>query len=221
MKFKGLCAAIMATLTALSVTTTAFAGGISEITPEQTQGTVNIGGYECWVEDGHYLTYDNGEIVEIIDLEKAATTSIVNNGYVSSPLSLQASNEVDISDGSTYYGTIDATKSDYVSPTIVGWRYNASSGNFYPDSRLSYALHCEDFVINRKHRVVAQVFDFVYDEFIPCESRLITFTAVTKTFYFVNGMTGNAPTKIIFTFPKGDDNAKVTDYSVYTVTKKY
>lgn len=221
MKFKGICAVIMAAVATLSMTMSASAADVTEITLEQTRETVNIGGYECWVEDGHYLTNDNGEIVEVIDLAEATTTSAVDDNDVDTLLSLQANNEVDLTDGSTYYGTIDATTSDYVSPVFIGWRYNGDGGNFYPNARLTYALHCEDFVLNRPHRVVATVYDFVLEEYLTNPSRLITFTPVTKTFYFVNGMTNNAPTKIYFTFPNGEDNKKVTNYSVYTLIKDY
>lgn len=48
MKFKGLSAAIMTAVAALSMTMPTFAAETANEIIEQTKETVQIGGYDCW-----------------------------------------------------------------------------------------------------------------------------------------------------------------------------
>ena len=121
MKFKVLCAAIMATVTALAITMPTFAAEITNETVEQTRETVQIGGYDCWEEDGNYFAMIDGEVTLIIDftdmdrLSKCVTVT-KNEAPSASPAYIGDRFEEDLSDGHEYAGRMDITNGDCSTP---------------------------------------------------------------------------------------------------------
>lgn len=135
MKFKGLCAAIMATVTALSMTIPTFAAEATNETTEQTRETVNIAGYDCWEEDGNYFAVVDGEVSLILDftdishLSKCADIASVNavSTNAVSPNAMSGKYyDVNLSNGEEYQGRIDITNGDCSTP--IFFRAAASDG---------------------------------------------------------------------------------------------
>lgn len=100
----------------MSTTICGFATNVSE----QTHETVNIAGYDCWVEGENYFSLVDGEVCLIIDLSNASTlsgeASIVNDNIASPNGGEIRKYDIDLSDGTEYEGQIDITNSDCTTP---------------------------------------------------------------------------------------------------------
>lgn len=220
---KNFLAAVLSAIAVMSITVTASAETVETATNNSAQtsisevkDTVWVGGYECWVVDGHYITLDSdGEYSEVIDLDTIEWTSVEDNNDTASQISLQSNNEVDISGSNTYSGTIDATLNDYETPVCVGWIRPNPNENTNNNARLHYTIRCDDFVFNRQHMAQIRVY---HDAIGWGESgfKNLVFSLTIKKFHFVSGMLNDAPTKIQLRFEKGDGNKKVTNYTLYT-----
>lgn len=131
MKIRNLTSVVMAAVTALSMSMSAFAADVTEITPEQTRETVRIAGLDCWEEDGNYFSVVDGEvslIIDLTDISQLSECAAADNDDVA--LSSAANGlmyDVDLSDGSEYAGQIDISNGDCSTPIFFkgkGTGYN-------------------------------------------------------------------------------------------------
>lgn len=99
-----------------SLTATVHAEDVTE-----TRNTVNIGGYDCWVEDGEYYTEYDGETCQVINLDEITPQPVSEMNLRYSPSSWEYNNvELDISDGREYQGLINIKKYDDFTPIFIG-----------------------------------------------------------------------------------------------------
>lgn len=66
---KKIISTVFALVTAMTVTTSAYAADVTTASDiNEDGGTINIGGYECYERDGQYWTIDDGEECLVIDV---------------------------------------------------------------------------------------------------------------------------------------------------------
>lgn len=103
---------------ALSLTTAAHAEDVTEMHRE----TVRVGNFDCWIEDGQYLTEYDGEVCLVINLNDISMQSAAaqqSDDWVETK-DWKNGPEVDISDGHTYEGRINLTNGDDSTPIFLG-----------------------------------------------------------------------------------------------------
>lgn len=130
-------ALLIASATAASMSINAYASEVEE------NDLVQIGEYECYVEDGQYYTEIDGKTYLVIDLSEGAVedeslnTSFYATNWQNGPV-------VDISNGSTYSDTINASQADDCTPIIQGRptkAYTITAASLWGANRYKVIIH--------------------------------------------------------------------------------
>lgn len=163
----------------------------SAVTEEQKE-LVQIGDYECWVEDGQYFTEFEGETYLVINLDELEWES-EEVSEKNRAVSWQNGTVVDLSDGSTYYGRVNIqTKTEDSTPIFIG--YTASQGG-----RVSYVM-TTSFIGSNLYLANVHKFDPASNNWITTYDETIGFSVGAQSRIIYTGATGLAPTKMCITF---------------------
>lgn len=188
---KKFAAMLVAATIASAMSVPAFAEGLA-VTEEEQKELVQIGDYECWVEDGQYFTEFEGETYLVINLDELEWESEEKSAH-SRAETWQNGPVVDLSDGSTYYGRINIqTKTEDSTPIFIG--YTTSQGG-----RLSYIMTAE-FVWENSYLTNVHAFEPAENKWITTYDKTISFSLTDQSRIIYTGATGEAPTKMCITF---------------------
>lgn len=191
-------ALVLAISAALSLTATTNA----EDTIEQRE-TVRIGNYECWVENGEYYTELDGEVCRVVNFD---VTSELASPTISRAAGVEIdwSNEVDISDGRTYHGSINIENSDDFTPVFCGNPTNSAA---------SYKISA-GFIFPNKYSVMVHTYETISNSWTPSKKKDIEFSWFTPTIVVVSGTPSRYTTKCCMYFYKeGSTGEKTMNYS--------
>lgn len=183
---------IAAMLAAAAVVSSFGVSAFAEEVVEEQKELVQVGEYECWVEDGQYFTELDGEIYLVINLDELEWESEEISARSVSEV-WQNGTVVDLSDGSTYYGRVNIqTKTEDSTPIFIG--YTASQGG-----RVSYIMST-GFVRANSYLTNVHIYDPAESKWETSYDETISFSLTDQSRIIYTGATGVAPTKICITF---------------------
>lgn len=174
---------------------------------QNNQATKKIGDYDCWSINGQYYTILNDEICQVINLDEL---NWEYDTYVTqaSSVSSQNNNEIDLSSGNKYQGKVDISKTNFTTPTFIGYKSTTQK------NKISYSFHTEYFFPN-KYSVKIYGYDPILKKWMTTEDTFV-FDFFGKTKVLFNGTTGVSPSKIYITFLKsGSTGEPVFNYWFY------
>lgn len=129
---------IAAMLAAAAVASSFGVSAFAEKASQEQKELVQIGEYECWVEDGQYFTELDDEIYLVINLDELEWESEDIALYSDSD-TYNGTLPVDLSDGSHYEAYVDLRYGDFTTPTFIGYYVGAT------EIRSTYAIRTEFF----------------------------------------------------------------------------
>lgn len=148
---------------------------------------VQIGDYECYVANGQYYTEIDGETYLVIDLDEGAAEK--NNSNISAYANnWQNGSVVDISDGSSYSDTINASKADDCTPIFIG---NPTNGYKFTTAYL--------WGIN-SYNVNIHYFSYVNNNWFSQNKKLTFYMEILPYNILFTGSASEAITKICVEF---------------------
>lgn len=195
----------------LWLTTSAYADDVTELSRE----TVRIGNHDCWVKNGKYYTIYDNEKYLVINLDEL-NFETQNNVDVQETMAYSQgksaiSEEIDVSDGGVFNGTIDITNGDCNTPIY----------KIDPDKkirRISFTMHT-NFIFTNKYKIVIYMHDQYANpnEWRHSEEILVSFSLLTQDKVIFDG-SATLLEKLYITFLKeGSSGEPVMNYSMHTV----
>ena len=181
----------------------------SDMHAQNQQITEKIGEYDCWLIDGQYYTALDDEIYQVINLDElnwehdtlAAQTSSGSRG---------SGNEVDLSNGKAYHGSVDISNTNFTTSTFIGYTKTSEK------KHIAYSIHTE-FLFTNKYSVKIYGYNPVTKEWNITNTTL-AFNGFGKTKVLFSGTTGIAPSKMYLTFIKASSTGEqVFNYSFYAI----
>lgn len=190
---------LTAVCTVLSIGAAAAAAPVQQEQTQIHEYTVQVGEYECYVENDQYFTEIDGETYQVINVDDFVSAK--DYSFLSSmdSDSWQNKDEISIVD-SPYSGTLNISKGDDSTPIFVG----RSSGN-----AKGFQIHC-GFVFKNTYSVTAHLYNSIYDRWDENDITL-TFSAASgqDKVLFVGTMV-KYYTKACVTFHKSGSTGETT-----------
>lgn len=187
-------------------------GLTSSVSAEKTLSTtetVRVGNYDCLEKNGQYFTEINGESYLVINLDELEWKQ--EGVSRASSVGWLNGQEVDISDGSKYNGTVNMSNGDYSTPIFIGYNPNTVTS-----SKLSYNISTS-FVGSNSYTVDVHVYEHLSKTW-NTSTVTINFGLLSQKKVLFTGQSNVAPTKMCLTFDKDKSTGKESfDYSFYVV----
>ncbi|MBQ9949016.1 MAG: hypothetical protein IJO91_11585 [Oscillospiraceae bacterium] len=192
---------VCALSTFLSIGMSASAESISADSTVALKETVQVGEYQCYVENGQYYTVLDGETYLVINLDEAMPCSS-NDGV--SVASVQTDQEIDIN-GSSYNGQIDISNGDFATPIFCGDENGLPRG---------YQIST-GFIFENVYQVTPRVFNTAYNAWVNQNTVTIAFGLFQQTKILYTGTTATVCSKAQFIFHKdGSTGEPVFNYTI-------
>ncbi|MBD5103275.1 MAG: hypothetical protein HDT47_00215 [Ruminococcaceae bacterium] len=187
---------ITALLIALTTSVSMFGNNTYAYEAEKND-LVQIGEYECYVIEGQYYTEIDGETYLVINLDENVTEDDGSNisFYTTN---WQNGRVVDISDGSTYSDTMNASQADDCTPIIQGnpsngYKITIASLPWYNQYEVNVHYFCSAY--NQWHsevRTLKFFMEFATSNILFAGSTAQLITKICVEFYH-DGSTGKFP----------------------------
>lgn len=204
MKKSRLLSAIVIMATVVGLTSSVSAERIST-----TADTVRVGNYDCLEKNGQYFTEINGELYMVINLDELEWKQ--EGISRASSVGWLNGQEVDISDGDKYNGTVNMKNGDYSTPIFIGYDPDTVTS-----SKLSYNISAS-LASSNSYTVDVHVYEYLSRRW-NTSTVTINFGLFTQRKVLFTGQSNVAPTKMCLTFDKDNSTGKETfDYSFYVV----
>ncbi len=196
---------IVSLLSAFTVLVSAGATAAAESTVLEpaNEGMVQVGDYQCFVEDGQYYTYHDGEKCLVINTDDfvpadAETSNLLNRA---------ANEEISIVD-SPYSGTVDISNGDATTPIFVGREAGDARG---------FQIYA-GFVLNNRYNVTVYLYNGITNRWDENEHDWL-FNIAAQRKAFVTGTNAQNYTKAYVIFHKdGSTGESTIGYTISEIT---
>lgn len=192
---------VCALSTFLSIGMSASAESISADSTVALKETVQVGEYQCYVENGQYYTVLDGETYLVINLDEAMPCSS-NDGV--SVASVQTDQEINLNGGS-YNGQINISNGDCSTPVFCDEESGIPRG---------YQIST-GFIFENVYQVTPRVFNTAYNAWVNLDTVTVAFGLFQQTKILYTGTTSTIYTKAQFVFHKnGSTGEPVFNYTM-------
>lgn len=173
---------------------------------------VNVGGYQCFENDGNLWTYVDGEKYLVIDVDspisecgtEVKTDTLTRGSSIGVPTGWKNSTKIDLSSVESYEDTGDITNSDYCSPVFS---VEPSTGGVYCNLYAGFWLNTEYIIQIYTHNTLNTGWNYQGEY-------NIVFNVASQTKILFVGTASTIVNGFALKFLKTSSGEKIFDYKV-------